>query len=327
MEIRKLGNTDIDVPTLGLGGATFGREIDQGKSFEVIDYAFDHGIRFFDTAENYGGGNAREYRRDTMQVDDIRETSGEMSSSELTLGRWLKARDVREDVVLCTKMWKPFTPERVATAVANSLDRLQTDVLDVYMIHIWVEDMPLQELLHALSEEVDAGRIRALGCSNFTGAQLTEAMDLSKAHGYARMEAIENNFNLTCREAETDIFPICRAENISFIGFSPLGAGFLTGKYTADKNALPSRSRFDVIPGHCEVYFSDQSFDRLEKLRDLSKRTGHSMVFLAAAWAIASPDVTCTLFGARTTTHLENAVNAAQPAIESALLDEMSAWE
>ena len=123
------------------------------------------------------------------------------------------------------------------------------------------------------------------------------------------------------------MFPVCREHDVSFIGFSPLGAGFLTGKYTANRDELPERSRFDVIPGHCDVYFSDQSFARVEKLRELSEQTGHSMVRLAAAWAIAADDVACTLFGARTIAHLENAIAARDPGVEQSILDEMSNWD
>ena len=221
-----------------------------------------------DTAEAYGGGNARVYRRDKLDADDVREVSGEMHSSELTLGRWIRARGCRDDVVVCTKVNGGNAPENIARAVRDCSERLGINRIDIFMLHVPDDKVPIDESLDALNAEVSAGRVGIIGCSNFSGGQLREALEASRRHNLARFEVIENHYNLAHREAETDVFPACAERDVSFIAFSPLGAGFLTGKYTRDRQQLPPGTRFDVIPGHCDVYFSDDHFSQQPDVGD-----------------------------------------------------------
>ena len=324
---KQLGRTDQTIPDLGLGCVTFGREIDQDAAFELMDHAVARGMTLFDSAEGYGGGNARQYRRDNLDAHDEREVSGEMSSSELIVGRWLRATGRRDEITICTKMSPPNDPERIEQAVGDNLERLGVDCIDLYMLHGWDDDTPIAETLDALSDQVRSGRLRHLGVSNVSGEQLTQSLECSQAHGYERFEAVENNYNLGCREPEEDLFSICAQQQVSFIGYSPLGAGFLTGKYTPDREALPTGSRFDVIPGHCDVYFSERNFRIVESLRRKSEELGQSMASLAAAWVVSSNRVDCTLFGGRKIEHLDSALAALANGLDPALRAEMSAWE
>ena len=294
MRQARLGRSETRISAIGMGCATLGREIDEQTACRILDYAVELGINFFDTAESYGGGNARAYRRGHLGADDVREVSGEMHSSERILGRWIASRGCRDAVTSCTKVDGGNAPAKI----------------DVFMLHSPDEQVPIDESLDALHAEVTAGRVGVIGCSNFSGEQLREALDASRRLDLARFEVIESIYNMAHREVETDIFPVCAEQDMSFIAYSPLGAGFLTGKYTPDRRNLPAGTRFDVIPGHCDVYFSDEGFRTVDQLRKESERLGLSMAYLAGAWVTRNQHVDCTLFGARTCEHLDNAIAA-----------------
>ena len=168
MEQRPLGRTGLTISAIGLGCVTFGREIDEDMSYRIMDYAVEKGITWLDTAEGYGGGNARAYRRDRLGVDDIREVSGEMGSSECILGRWMQSRGCRDQMILCTKVSTGNQPENIHRALSDSLDRLGTDYVDLYKLHKSDPDVPIDETLGALTEHVEAGRIHVIGCSNLS---------------------------------------------------------------------------------------------------------------------------------------------------------------
>lgn len=326
MEHRKLGRTDTALSFIGLGCVTFGREIGEDASVAILDYAVEKGINWLDTAEGYGGGNARTYRRDVLKIDDVRETSDVMGSSEIIIGKWMKARCCREDVVICSKVSSGNRPENIGRALRVSLERLQVDCVDIYELHTSDETVPIDESLAALDAEVSAGRIKTVGCSNFNAAQLQEALDASARHGYARFEVIQPPYNLADPGAQDELFPLCRREEVGVTSYSPLAAGFLTGKYTPDLNAFPKGSRFDVIPGHADIYFNDRNFRNVERLRTLADTRGLPMVRMAMAWAMGHPDITSVIVGARHSGHLDNAFDALELKSDRGLRDEMSSW-
>ncbi len=327
MEQAPLGRTGRTVSRIALGTTTFGREIDEDASRRILDHAVEHGLTLLDTAEAYGGGNARLYRRDVMGVQDVRETTGEVSSSERMIGTWMRDRGVADQVTVLTKVSSGNSPANIERALDASLERLQLDSIPIYMVHNYDDQVPLDETMDALNRAVADGRAQALGCSNFTGAQLRAALAISAASGYARFEIVENIYNLARPEEERDSMPVCVGEEITFLAYSPLGAGFLAGKYTDDRDALPERTRFHVIPGHCDVYFSERNFRVVERLRAKAAELGESMVYLAAAWVLANRSVGSTLFGARTTAHLDNALRACREGIPAELRAEMAAWD
>lgn len=322
MEQRTLGKSAIRVSRLGLGTATFGREISEEESFRILDYSFEKGIRLIDTAEAYGGGQARDYRKNHLGVDDVREVSGEMHSAEKIVGRWLKARGVRNETVLLTKVTTNHTRDHVREALEASLERLQTDFTDLYLYHSYDAKTPAAEAVASMQAVLATGRVKAGGVSNYTGAQLAAALEAGRA-----FEVIESNYNLAIRDIESDVLPLCARESVGVITYSPLGAGFLMGKYTPDRGSLPKGTRFDVIPGHCDVYFSDTNFRRVEKLKELSDRTGVPVAHLATSWVLQNPQVDSVLIGARTIAHVETALAAAALTFEPGWMAEIRAWD
>ena len=326
MEHRKLGRTDTSISFIGLGCVTFGREIDEEGSVAILDYAVENGLDWLDTAEAYGGGNARTYRREVLKVDDVRETSDVMGSSEIIIGKWMKARGCRDDVVICSKVSSGNKPENIARALQVSLERLQVDCVDIYELHSPDETVPIDESLAVLDEAVAAGSVKTVGCSNFNAAQLQEALDAAARHGYTRFEVVQPPYNLADPGAQDELFPLCRREEVGVTSYSPLAAGFLAGKYTPDRNAFPRGSRFDVIPGHADIYFNDRNFRNVERLRARADSRGLPMVRMAMAWAMGHPDITSVIVGARHTGHLDNAFEALALREDGELREEMSGW-
>lgn len=326
MEQRPLGSTGLTVSHIGLGSATFGREINQDEAFRILDYAVEHGVTLLDTAEGYGGGQAREYRKKHLGVDDTREVSHEMYSSEKIIGRWLTSRNCRKDVVLMTKVSTNHTREHVREALTASLERLQTDYTDIYLYHSYDEGTPVDEAVAAMNEVVRSGHVRVGGCSNYSGEQLTAAVEYAERNGMARFGALENSYSLAAREIETDAMPVCRKFGVGVVAYSPLGAGFLAGKYTPDRTALPKGTRFDVIPGHVDVYFSDRNFRVVEQLHAMAARVNVPPLRLAMGWVLQSPDVANVLIGARTTAHIDNALEAKSMEFPTHWMEEMNAF-
>ncbi len=326
MEMRQLGSSGVLVSRLGLGCATFGREIDEAGSFKIMDAALESGITLFDTAESYGGGQARQHRRDRLGIEDVREVSGEMHSSEKILGRWMKCRGVRSQVTIQTKVSANKSRQEVQQALEGSLRRLQTDYVDLYMFHKYDPEVPLEEGLAALDRGEKAGRIGCSGCSNFSAGQLSEALGLSRRKGLPRLGVVQPIYNLACREIETDLLSLCQRQQVGVVTYSPLGAGFLAGKYAADQGKIPQGTRFDVIPGHVDVYFHQRSFRVVEQLRRMAARTGLSMVQLAMGWVLNREGVDSVLIGARHTGHLDNALRAMGMDFPPEWMAEMDAW-
>ena len=309
IEQTPVGRTALRIGRIGLGSGTFGREIDEETSRAVLDHAFERGVTSIDSAEGYGGSG-----------------SGTFVPSERILGTWIADRGVEDQVVVMTKVGSGNSPSNIEQVFAQSLERLQLDRVAVYMLHRWDDEVPLDETLHALHEVVASGRAQAIGCSNFTGEQLAQALEISQRNGWARIEIVENIYNLARPEEERSSMPVCDRHQVTFLAFSPLGAGFLTGKYTGDRGRLPAGTRFDVAPAHCDVYFSDRNFRVVERLRAKATELGESMAYLAGAWTVSNPSVGSTLFGARSTAQVDNALRCLQDGIDAGLRAEMASW-
>jgi len=271
-----------------MGCVTFGREIDRDISFEIMDHALERGINLFDTAAAYGGG-----------------------ASERVLGEWMADRGTRDQVVLASKVNGRLVRDHVTSSAEESLQRLRTDRIDLFQLHNWDGETPLEETLAALSSLVEQGKVRAIGCSNWTADQLNEALAVSEKENFARMESVQPPYNLVQREIESSLLPLCRDEKIATICYSPLAAGFLTGKYQRDQE-IPKGTRFEVIPGHQAIYFTEHGFAVLDRLETAARESGLSMVQLALAWVLRRPDVTSVLIGARHAEHLDQALRAAE---------------
>ena len=314
------------ISAIGLGCVTFGREIDEETSRRVMDYALEKGITFFDTAEGYGGGQSRQGRRDGLGVDDEREVTDEVSSSERIVGDWMRDRGCRDAVTLCTKVGSGASAENIAKALGASLDRLGTDHVDIYKIHSPDASVPIAETLDALTREVKAGRATVIGGSNYSYDQLKEALDTSESKGYERFNIMQPPYNLAAPDVETDLLPLCREHQVAVTPYSPLAAGFLAGKYTPDRSQFPHGTRFHISPGHADIYFNDRNFRVVEKLREKSDEMGVPMVKLAMGWAMTNPDVTAVIVGARGASHIDNALEAYADGLDPDFRAEMSAW-
>ncbi|MFZ5916540.1 MAG: aldo/keto reductase [Chloroflexota bacterium] len=299
MEYRSLGHTDLRVSSIGLGSATFGREIDQATSFEVMDHALARGINLIDTAEIYGAGRAEE-----------------------VVGHWLADRGARDKIVLATKVHAPLTREHILTSAAASLQRLQTGCVDLFQLHLWDADVPLEETLQALQTLIQRGMARHVGCSNFTAAQLRRALDLQERNGWARMASVQPNYNLVVRDIEAELLPLCAAQKVGVISYSPLAGGFLTGKYHQG-GGIPQGTRMDVVPLMQKLYFHPDGFRIMEGLRAKAAELGATMIQLALAWAMSQPGITTVLAGARHTRHVDQAFEAEAMNLSPALRAEL----
>lgn len=286
MEYRSLGKSDLSVSSIGMGCVTFGRELDQRLSLPIMDHAFEQGITLFDTAEAYAQG-----------------------ASERVVGEWMQNRNVREKIVLATKISGTLTRHRIIASAEASLKRLQTDRIDLLQTHVWDESTPLEETLEALTTLVQQGKVRHIGCSNYSAPQLMAALALSDTAGLSRMVSVQPPYNLVQRDIETDLLPLCAAQQIGVISYSPLAAGFLTGKYRPGA-AIPSGTRFEVIPGHQDIYFTEHGYRVLAKLDEESRTTGLSHVQLALSWVLSQPGITSVLIGARNTGQVDQILQA-----------------
>lgn len=286
MQYRNLGQSDLSVSSIGMGCVTFGRELDKQSSLPILDHAFNQGITLFDTAEAYGHG-----------------------ASEQVLGEWMRSRNVREKIVLATKISGILTRQRIVTSTEASLTRLQTDCIDLLQTHAWDESTPLEETLEAMTMLVKQGKIRHIGCSNYSARQLLLSLELSETAGLSPMVSVQPPYNLVQRDIEAALLPLCMAENIGVISYSPLAAGFLTGKYRPG-SSIPPGTRFDVIPGHQDIYLTDHSYQVLNQLDEESRATGKSNVELALSWVLRQTGITSVLIGARNTSQIDQALNA-----------------
>lgn len=300
MEYRKLGRTGLEVSSLGLGCVTFGREIDAETSFQILDYALERGINLYDTAEAYGAG-----------------------ASETLLGQWIDDRGVRDKIVLASKFYGTLTRQNLRDSVNASLQRLKTDRIDLFQLHNWDEETPVEETLDTLTELVQEGKILFCACSNWSAWQLAKALIMTHERGVARLESVQPPYNLVQREIEADLIPLCQDQQVGVLSYSPLGAGFLTGKYR-EGGEVPAGTRFDVIPGHQPIYFTPTGWRVMEHLRAKAAEMGRSMVELALNWTVHQPGITSMLVGAREIRHVDQAFDAESAEISTAVREELS---
>ncbi len=286
MQYRNLGHSSLSVSSIGMGCVTFGREIDKQTSLQIMDHAFEHGITLFDTAEAYAQG-----------------------ASEAVVGEWLNSRSRREQIVLGTKVGGTLTRERIVSATEASLKRLQTDRIDLLQTHAWDSSTPLDETLEALTTLVNQGKVRYAGCSNYDASQLAAALTSSGQSQLTRLTSVQPPYNLVQRDIEADLLPLCSRENIGVISYSPLAAGFLTGKYRPGQ-PVSRGTRFDVIPGHQPIYFTEHGYQVLERLDESAHTTGLSHVQLALSWVFRQRNISSVLIGARNTSHVDQAIDA-----------------
>ncbi|MCS7309163.1 MAG: aldo/keto reductase [Armatimonadetes bacterium] len=311
MKYKRLGATGLWVSELCMGCMTFGGEADEHTSIAMIERCLEAGINFFDTANVYTGGR-----------------------SEEILGKAL--RPYRDKVVIATKVrarvaegpnGEGLSRYHIMQQVEASLRRLQTDVIDLYQVHSWDENTPLEETLSTLNDLVRQGKVRYIGCSNFAAWQLCKALWLSDKHGWARFDSIQPRYNLIDRVVEMEILPLCQAEGVGVMVYSPLAGGILTGKYRPGEPPPPG-TRAAENQWFLERRAKPHNLERAQRIVEVLRQFGRPLVQTAIAWTISHPAVTCAIIGARHMEQLElilNGWSGALPAEEKAILDEASA--
>ncbi len=286
MEFRRIGSLEVSIT--GLGCNNFGWRIDEPASRRVVDAALEAGINFFDTADIYDQGRSEEF-----------------------LGRALEGR--RKRAIIATKfgmemqgIGKGAKPAYVKSAAESSLKRLGVDVIDLYQLHRPDPDTPIADTLGALADLVRAGKVREIGCSNFSVNQLREAQ--KAAAGGVRFVSVQNEYSLFHREPEQGVLAECERENIVFLPYFPLANGLLTGKYRAGKEP-PEGSR--GAAGWGPKVFTRENLAKVDKLARFAESRGHTLLELAFSWLAAHPQVASVIAGATSTEQVRANAKAA----------------
>ena len=314
MRIRRLGRTGLKVSNLCLGAMTFGNEefgCDEDTARGIINRFLDAGGNFIDTADVYS----------------------QQGRSEEILGRALKGK--RHQVVVATKCAGPMgggpndlgvSRRHILDAVEASLRRLETDFIDLYQVHAYDPTTPLDEALRALDDCVRSGKVRYVGCSNYSAWQLAKATGLARELGTARFDCLQPQYSLVCRYIEREHLPLCIEEGIGVIPWSPLGGGLLTGKYR--KGDVPKGTRLEGQAMARNRYLNEKNLEIAETVVQVSERIGKKPGQVALAWVAQQPGVTSPIFGARTLEQLEQNLVAGDLRLDDEALkrlDEVSA--
>jgi aryl-alcohol dehydrogenase-like predicted oxidoreductase len=303
MRTRPIGSLNASV--VGLGCNNFGRRLDLAGTKSVLDAAIDAGVTFLDTADLYGG-----------------------TDSERFLGQALKGR--RDQVVIATKFGHPANrqaptgarPEDVRAALDASLQRLGTDHVDLYQLHMPDADVPIAETLGALAEAVARGQVREIGCSNFSAAQLQEAED-AVASGAPRFVSVQNEYSMLKRAPEAEVLPTCERLGIAFLPYFPLLSGILTGKYRKGQ-PLPQGTRVTGSE-RWEAMLTDGVLDLVEKLVDYAAKHGRELIDLAFAYLLAHRPVASVIAGATSPSQVQRNARAGTWQLSDAELAEVKA--
>jgi aryl-alcohol dehydrogenase (NADP+) len=300
MNFARLGNSGLKVSRICLGTMTYGSSkwrdwvLDEEASRPFIQRALELGINFFDTADMYSNG-----------------------ASEEVLGRALRDFTRREEVVIATKVFFPTGPgpndrglsrKHILSAIDASLRRLGVDSVDLYQIHRFDPETPMEETMEALHDVVRSGKARYLGASSMFAWQFATMQHTADRHGWTRFASMQPHYNLVYREEEREMIPLCLAQGVGVIPWSPLARGFLAGNRTREKSGETARSRSDKF-AH-EMYYTPSDFDVVDRVIELAKRRDTPPAQIALAWLLAKPGVTAPIIGASKPHHLEDAAAA-----------------
>ena len=318
IKYRRLGRTGLKVSPLCLGSMQFGWTADEKTSFAVMDAFFDAGGNFIDTADVYSRW--------------VEGNNGGVS--EEVIGRWLQARGNRRQMIIATKVRGQMGPgpndeglsrKHILEACEASLRRLQTDTIDLYQAHFFDADVPIDETLEALDRLVQQGKVRYIGCSNYPAWRLMEALWTSDKHGLARYNSIQPHYNLVHRaEFERELVEVCRTFGIGIIPYSPLAGGFLTGKYSRERQTDSVRAK-----SVRQRYFNDAGWKALEAVRSVAGELGATPTAISLAWLLAQPGMTAPIIGANTVEQLQASLASLEVKLTAEQLERLesaSAW-
>ena len=335
MNFRKLGNTDLKVSTICLGTMTWGEQNNQKEAFEQMDYAISQGINFFDTAEMYA-------------VPSTEKTFGK---TETIIGNWFKERNNRKKVILATKISGPglswirggglqYTKENISSALLGSLERLQTDYIDLYQLH-WPERNTnyfgklgykhkteerewndFESILRTLKQFVDEGKIRYIGLSNESAWGLSKFLELSKSKNLPRVMSVQNPYNLLNRTYEVGLAEISIREQSGLLAYSPLASGVLSGKYR--NNQKPKGSRLQLFGDYFPRYAGKSSNLAVEEYFKVAKKHKISLAQLSLAFVNQQSFVTSNIIGATTMKQLEENIGSINIKLSTEIIDEIN---
>ena len=335
MNLKKLGNTELKVSTICLGTMTWGEQNTQKEAFEQMNYSLDCGINFFDAAEIYPSPCRK-------------ETYGE---TERIIGNWFKERNNRKKVILATKVSGPglswirggglqYTKENISSALLGSLERLQTDYLDLYQLH-WPERNTnyfgklgykhkteerewndFESILRTLKQFVDEGKIRYIGLSNESAWGLSKFLELSKSQNLPRIMSVQNPYNLLNRTYEIGLAEISIREQSGLLAYSPLASGVLSGKYR--NNQKPKGSRLQLFGDYFPRYAGKSSNLAVEEYFKIAKKHKISLAQLSLAFVSQQSFVTSNIIGATTMKQLEENIGSANIKLSSEIIDEIN---
>jgi len=317
MKIKRMGRTGLQVSEICLGTMTFGQQCDQATSFAILDTAWNAGVNFVDTADVY-------------PVPPDFKTAGD---TEVIIGNWFKAHpERRHETILATKCFFPMTGaandggasrRHIMDAIDASLRRLQTDFIDLYQLHSFDPNTPLDETLRALDDLVHSGKVRYVGCSNYRAYQLAKALWTSDKLGIARYDCVQPRYNLLYREYESDLLPLCQEENVGVIAYNPLAGGFLTGKHR--REAGPEAGTRFALGASGDLYrrryWQDAQFDAVDRYKAFFEKRGKSLVQVAVAWVLAQPVVTSAIVGATKPEQLADSLLAVNMQLDAEEMD------
>lgn len=313
MELRRLGNSGTLVSVLGLGTMTFGNETDETEAHRQLDVFVRAGGTFIDTADVYQRG-----------------------VSEEIIGNWLARRGDNDDLVIATKARFPMSEDpkdvgagrrHLMRAIEGSLRRLQVDHVDLYQIHAWDPDTPIEETLGTLTSIVESGKARHVGWSNVTGWQLQLILDLCERNGWSPPVTLQPQYNLLDRIIELELVPACMRAGIGLLPWSPLGGGWLTGKY--QRNTMPTGpTRLGEDPTRGVEAYEPRNTERTWTILDLvnaiAERRGVTMAQVALTWVRMRPTVSSVLLGARNVAQLEDNLTSADFVLTEDEYDELT---
>jgi aryl-alcohol dehydrogenase-like predicted oxidoreductase len=313
MQLRNLGRSGLRVPPLCLGGNVFGWTATEAASFAVLDALLDAGLNFIDTADVY-----------SVWVPGHR--GGE---SETVIGSWLQRRGHRDDIVIATKVGMPMSADRkglsaahITRSVEDSLRRLQTDRIDLYFSHSDDPTVPLEETLGTYQKLIAAGKIRALGASNYTAGRLAQAIEVSRKNALPRYEVLQPHYNLYARaEYESELEPLCLEEQIGVIPYFALASGFLTGKYRTAADAAKSARGKSAV----EKFLNARGLKILAALDDVAQRRRSSPASVALAWLMARPGITAPIASATRVEQLNELVAATRLTLDKTDIEQLNA--
>ena len=297
MEKRKLGNSGLEVAPLAFGGNVFGWTVDEPTSFALLDAFVDAGFNLIDTADMYSTW--------------VKGHKG--GESETILGKWLKRSGNRTKVLIASKVGKEMGPNLqglsksyIMQAVEASLQRLQTDYIDLYQSHADDPETPLEETLEAYDQLIKQGKVRAIGASNYSAERLAQSLEASEQNGYPRYESLQPLFNLYDRaDYEKELEPLCREKGLGVISFFSLASGFLTGKYRSQDD-LSNRARGNFV----KKYLNERGFRIIEALDNVAQAHNMTPAQVALAWLISHPSITAPIASATNLEQLNELIEA-----------------